>query len=105
MCFINFGSKGTVADVTNTRNSGHHTYVATLMNATPHPHPVHLHGMTFRVLSASRKVLPVHDADTVLLGPKERIEIAFVAAPGLWMLHCHILEHLEYGMMGYLKVV
>lgn len=81
------------------------TYVATLMNATPHPHPVHLHGMTFRVLSASRKVLPVHDADTVLLGPKERIEIAFVAAPGLWMLHCHILEHLEYGMMGYLKVV
>lgn len=81
------------------------TYVATFMNATPHLHPIHLHGMTFRVLSASRKRLPVHDADTVLVGPKERIEVAFVAAPGLWMIHCHILEHLEYGMMGYLKVV
>ncbi len=81
------------------------TYVATLINATPHNHPIHLHGMTFRVLSSTRQRLPAHDADTVLVGPKERVEIAFVAAPGLWMIHCHILEHLEYGMMGYVKVV
>ena len=43
-------------------------------------------------------------ADTVIINPRERVEIAFVAAKGDWMLHCHILEHLEYGMMGYLRV-
>ncbi|HEY7689921.1 MAG TPA: multicopper oxidase domain-containing protein [Dongiaceae bacterium] len=27
-----------------------------------------------------------------------------MAREGDWMLHCHILEHLETGMMGYLRV-
>jgi len=80
------------------------SYVLELMNATPHHHPIHLHGHTFEVLSASRLKRPRHFADTVLLQPKERIEIAFVAAPGNWMFHCHVLEHMEYGMMGYLRV-
>ncbi|QIG48575.1 multicopper oxidase family protein [Nordella sp. HKS 07] len=77
------------------------SYRFMLQNATPHPHPIHLHGHTFKVLSSSRRNLPVHYADTVLVLPKERIEIAFVATPGRWMFHCHILEHLETGMMGY----
>jgi FtsP/CotA-like multicopper oxidase with cupredoxin domain len=77
------------------------SYRFTLQNATPHPHPIHLHGHTFKVLGSSKRQLPVHYADTVLVLPKERIEIAFVAAPGKWMFHCHILEHLETGMMGY----
>lgn len=77
------------------------SYRFMLQNATPHPHPIHLHGHTFKVLSSSRRSLPVHHADTVLVLPKERIEIAFVATPGKWMFHCHILEHLETGMMGY----
>lgn len=80
------------------------SYVFELMNATPHHHPIHLHGHTFEVLSASRLKRPRHFADTVLLQPKERIEIAFVAAEGNWMFHCHVLEHLEYGMMGYLRI-
>lgn len=77
------------------------SYRFMLQNATPHPHPIHLHGHTFKVLSSSKRSLPVHHADTVLVLPKERIEIAFVATPGRWMFHCHILEHLETGMMGY----
>ncbi len=77
------------------------SYRFTLQNATPHPHPIHLHGHTFKVLSSSKRALPVHHADTVLVLPKERVEIAFVATPGRWMFHCHILEHLETGMMGY----
>jgi FtsP/CotA-like multicopper oxidase with cupredoxin domain len=56
------------------------------------------------VLGSSKRKLPVHYADTVLVLPKERIEIAFVAAPGKWMFHCHILEHLETGMMGYFTI-
>ncbi|WP_112661640.1 multicopper oxidase family protein [Microvirga flavescens] len=80
------------------------SYVFELMNATPHHHPIHLHGHTFEVLSTSRLARPRHFADTVLLQPKERIKIAFVAQKGDWMFHCHLLEHLEYGMMGYLRV-
>lgn len=79
-------------------------YVFEWVNTTPHPHPIHLHGHSFEVLSSSRQKLPRHLADTVILNPRERVEVAFVAAPGDWMLHCHILEHLEYGMMGYVRV-
>ena len=80
------------------------TYRFTLQNGTPHSHPIHLHGHSFKVLSSSKRPLPIHFADTVLLAPKERIDIAFVAREGHWMFHCHILEHLETGMMGYFSV-
>ncbi len=81
------------------------SYVAELFNGTPHQHPMHLHGHTFRVLSSSERDLPPHWADTVLVRPKERIRIGFVAGqPGDWMFHCHIIEHQETGMMGYLRV-
>lgn len=80
------------------------SYVFELVNVTPHPHPIHLHGHAFQVLSSNRRTLPRFTADTVILNPRERVEIAFVAAAGDWMLHCHILEHLDFGMMGYLRV-
>lgn len=81
------------------------TYLLEVVNATPNQHPVHLHGMTFKVVRPPRPGQPVHWADTVLLGPKDRAELAFVADnPGDWMLHCHIIEHQETGMMGYVRV-
>jgi FtsP/CotA-like multicopper oxidase with cupredoxin domain len=81
------------------------SYVMEMFNGTPHQHPMHMHGHTFRVLSSSNRDLPVHWADTVLVRPKERIRIAFVAGKtGDWMFHCHIIEHQETGMMGYLRV-
>lgn len=81
------------------------SYVFALQNTTPHPHPIHLHGHTFEVLSQSRQALPPHLADTLLLLPRETAEIAFVAREGNWMFHCHVLEHLGTGMMGWLRVV
>ncbi|MCC6466860.1 MAG: multicopper oxidase family protein [Alphaproteobacteria bacterium] len=42
------------------------TYVAELFNTTPHTHPMHLHGHTFRVQRASKSKLRPHWADTVL---------------------------------------
>jgi Putative multicopper oxidases len=82
------------------------SYIVELFNGTPHQHPMHLHGQTFRVLGSSERDVPVHWADTVLVRPKERLRIAFVAGePGDWMFHCHIIEHQETGMMGYLRVV
>jgi FtsP/CotA-like multicopper oxidase with cupredoxin domain len=39
------------------------------------------------------------------MDPDERVDIAFVADnPGDWMIHCHILEHAEGGMMGVIRV-
>ena len=74
-------------------------------NTTSHVHPMHLHGHTFKVLSASKLKRAVHWADTVLVMPDERVQIAFVADnPGNWMIHCHIIEHQDTGMMGWFRV-
>jgi FtsP/CotA-like multicopper oxidase with cupredoxin domain len=81
------------------------SYIFELKNLTPHAHPIHIHGHTFEVLTSNLRKIPPHRADTVLLLPKERLEVAIVAgSPGQWMFHCHILEHQETGMMGYLEV-
>lgn len=81
------------------------SYIFELQNLTPHAHPVHIHGHTFEVLTSNLRKLPPFRADTVLLLPKERIEVGVVAgSPGHWMFHCHILEHQETGMMGYFEV-
>src|SRR3546814_6598930 len=42
---------------------------------------------------------------SVLIAPRERVEIALVADnPGDWMFHCHILEHQAAGMMGVIRI-
>jgi len=82
------------------------SYVVELVNETSWHHPMHLHGHVFRVLSKNGKeVLPRQWADTVLLDPRSRAEIALVADnPGNWMLHCHVLEHQATGMMALVRV-
>jgi FtsP/CotA-like multicopper oxidase with cupredoxin domain len=82
------------------------SYVLELVNDTAWHHPMHLHGHTFRVISRNRRPTPHREwQDTVLLAPRERAEIAFVADnPGDWMFHCHILEHQAGGMMGVVRV-
>lgn len=81
------------------------SYIFELINQTSRAHPVHIHGHTFAWLKSNLRTLPPHYGDTVLLLPKERIEVAFKADnPGNWMFHCHLLEHQETGMMGYIRV-
>ena len=81
------------------------SYVFELKNGSPLLHPIHIHGHTFKVLKSDRRSLPVYHADTVVLTPEETIEVAFVADnPGRWMFHCHVIEHQETGMMGYVEV-
>lgn len=81
------------------------TIVIEFFNGTPHTHPMHLHGHTFKVISASRNKVAPYWTDTVLVTPKERVQIAFVADnPGDWMVHCHIIEHQDTGMMGWFRV-
>lgn len=77
-----------------------------LENDTAWFHPIHLHGHAFRVIARNgQKVADDAFLDTVLLAPRETAEIAFLADnPGMWMLHCHVLEHQESGMMGLIEV-
>ncbi|MBY3035908.1 multicopper oxidase family protein [Rhizobium laguerreae] len=81
------------------------SYVFNLENTTPHAHPIHLHGMSFTVISSStREVMPL-TSDTYLIQPGEKVQLAFVADnPGDWLLHCHIIEHQKTGMTSYLRV-
>ena len=82
------------------------THILDMRNDSAFPHPIHLHGHHFRILSRNGE--PVRDKpsrDTVLMAPEDRVEIAFVADnPGDWMFHCHIPEHMEAGMMGVIRV-
>lgn len=81
------------------------TYIAELHNATPHQHPIHLHGLIFTVLSSDKRAIEPYESDTILLEKNERARIAFVADnPGKWMFHCHVIEHMKTGLMGYITV-
>ncbi len=82
------------------------TYIFNLKNVTQYHHPIHLHGHTFTVLELDGKKLdePFH-TDTVLLGKNGSAKAAFVADnPGRWMYHCHVIEHMKTGLMGYIEV-
>ena len=82
------------------------SHVIAMTNATAWHHPIHLHGHSFRVISRNGEPTPHREwQDTVLMAPREKVEIAFVADnPGDWMFHCHILEHQAGGMMGVIRV-
>jgi FtsP/CotA-like multicopper oxidase with cupredoxin domain len=83
------------------------SHVLAMANLTAFPHPIHLHGHVFRVISQNGKPVPHRPwRDTVLLWPDQTIEIVFVADnPGDWMFHCHILEHQDAGMMATVSVI
>ena len=82
------------------------SYIFELRNMAQYQHPIHLHGMTFKVLASDRKSIVPYFTDTYLLGKNERARIALVADnPGVWMFHCHVIDHMETGLMAAIEVV
>jgi FtsP/CotA-like multicopper oxidase with cupredoxin domain len=71
--------------------------------ASDHPmhHPVHFHGERFYELEwEGRPADSIMWKDTVLVPTGKTVDILLDCSnPGLWMVHCHIAEHLEAGMM------
>lgn len=77
------------------------------------PHPIHLHGQQFQILSRKAShgdstYAAIKDGfinngwkDTVLVMPGEEVEIIkpFMSYTGLFLYHCHNLEHEDMGMM------
>jgi FtsP/CotA-like multicopper oxidase with cupredoxin domain len=82
------------------------SYVVAIRNDTAWWHPMHLHGHSFRVLSRNGSPVPHRQwADTVLVPPRQTVDIAFVAdSLGDWMLHCHVSDHQMSGMMTILRI-
>ena len=69
-------------------------------------HPIHVHGQRFLVVAYNGR--PVNNLvwkDTVLIpaGMDADIVVEFTN-PGAWMMHCHIAEHMEAGMMTHFMV-
>jgi blue copper oxidase len=77
-------------------------------------HPMHVHGVQFRIVSRqvdepqragwetlSEGFVDEGWKDTVLVMPGERAQVLmkFADYAGLFMYHCHILEHADMGMM------
>jgi FtsP/CotA-like multicopper oxidase with cupredoxin domain len=72
----------------------------------PMQHPIHLHGQRMLVLERDG-VANTNLAwkDTALIPVGATVDILIDASnPGVWMLHCHIAEHLGAGMMAVLRV-
>lgn len=75
------------------------------------PHPVHVHGGQHRILSREggrAGLMPWERGrkDTALLLPGERIRMAVeFRYAGIFLLHCHNLEHEDAGMMSNFEVL
>ncbi len=84
------------------------------------PHPMHIHGLQFQIIE--RKIDPqrkrawqsVGDGfvdvgwhDTVLVMPGEQVKVLvkFEDFEGLYLYHCHNLEHEDMGMMRNYQVI
>ena len=73
------------------------------VNDTMMPHPLHLHGMFFEVVTGEHAHKP--RKHTLVLKPGERAAVDLTAdAPGLWAFHCHLLYHMHAGMMRVFEV-
>jgi FtsP/CotA-like multicopper oxidase with cupredoxin domain len=79
------------------------TEIWRIVNNTDFSHPFHLHGYFFQVLDPGR-VLEWKDTVNVPTKSELTLAVRFDDRPGVWMYHCHILDHAEAGMMGTLIV-
>lgn len=90
----------------------HDTMAWEWINNTPIPHPMHMHNVQFQVVQRTPSSLSSYTTinqglvdtgwkDTVLVWPGERVKIAMTFGPhaGMYMYHCHILEHEDMTMM------
>lgn len=80
------------------------TQVWTVRNDTDFSHPFHMHGFFFQVLDTADGVLEWKDTVDVPVHSELKLAVKFDNRPGMWMYHCHILDHAEVGMMGHLHV-
>jgi hypothetical protein len=80
-------------------------------NTSMHPHPMHCHATQFQVLdrNGSTQLAPGDTGwkDTILVNAGEtvRVLVRFDTHPGVFVHHCHNLEHEDTGMMQNLEIL
>ena len=78
-----------------------------VQNDSPYVHPFHLHGNFLQMVSRAGE--PPDYAfrfDTLMIEQEQEVEMfGTLPNPGIWMAHCHILEHAALGMMTAINVV
>jgi CopA family copper-resistance protein len=76
----------------------------TFINETMMVHPMHLHGMFFEVENGQAPGL-MPEKNVIVVAPGRTQSIILTAnEAGEWPLHCHLLYHMNSGMMGKLVV-
>lgn len=72
------------------------------------PHPFHVHGVQFQIIERNGDKPPLNEQgwkDTVMVKSNEKVKLLVnFREKGLFMYHCHILEHEDSGMMGQFTV-
>jgi len=79
---------------------------------------MHIHDVQFQIVKRTPSTASSYSTvnqgfvdsgwkDTVLVWPGERVKVAmkFTHYAGMYMYHCHILEHEDMGMMRNLMVM
>ena len=87
------------------------------INNSPIPHPMHIHNVMFQLVqrippnttsyaTVNQGFIDEGWKDTVSVWPGERVKIAMKFGPhaGMYMYHCHILEHEDMTMMRNLLI-
>ncbi|KRA81244.1 copper resistance system multicopper oxidase [Altererythrobacter sp. Root672] len=74
-----------------------------LINDTMMPHPIHLHGHFFEVVTGNPGHHPVKHTVNVLPGGKVSFDLT-ADALGDWAFHCHMLLHMMAGMFRVVTV-
>jgi len=84
------------------------TEVWTVTNTMQFDHPFHIHGFFFQALDAvTGAALPSPRwVDTLNVPQMQTVQLAITYddRPGMWMFHCHILDHADAGMMGMIQL-
>ena len=86
------------------------TQIWTVKNTTQWSHPFHLHGFFFQVLNEhGAPMRPMAWKDTVDIPFEKTVRLIVrfddrEGVVGSWMVHCHILDHAEGGLMGVVEV-
>ncbi len=80
------------------------TVTLKFINETMMAHPMHLHGMFFR-LNNGQSPANAPNKHTVIVPPGDEYSVTLTAdEPGEWAIHCHLLYHMISGMMGSVTV-
>ena len=74
-----------------------------LINDTMMPHPIHLHGHFFELVTGAGDHNPRKHSVNVLPGGKVSFDLT-ADALGDWAFHCHMLLHMHAGMMRVVTV-